>query len=84
MKLFETLTGDAREMTASLFASGTGAYEIIRSLEMRYDNDQVILERIINNIKELPTVESSKLILSFLQNFKMLCLLSFKKCRLFT
>ena len=57
-RLFEALKDDALEATRALFASGTNSIEIMRALEMRFGNSKVILSKIINQIKNLPPIES--------------------------
>ena len=61
MRLFDSLKDDAREATKALFASGGSTNDIIRTLEMRFGNRRVILEKIVNNVKQLPKIESGKI-----------------------
>ena len=59
-RLFETLVGDAREATKSLFAAGSNASDIIQTLEMRFGNSKYILSKILNDIRELPQIDLKK------------------------
>ena len=57
-RLWDTLAGEAREATRALFVAGNNANEIIKSLEMRFGNTRLILDKIIKQIQHLPNVES--------------------------
>lgn len=61
VKLFDSLKGDAREAAKSLFASGSSASEIMHTLELRFGNSQIILDKIVSSVKELPRVDSGKI-----------------------
>lgn len=61
IRIFESLRGEAREMTKALFAGGNTAHEIMSSLEARFGNPRVILHKIINEIRELPNLNSRKM-----------------------
>ena len=61
MRLFDSLKDEAREATKTLFAAGNGTREIMQTLELRFGNTNTILEKIVNNIKKLPSIESGKI-----------------------
>lgn len=61
VKLFDSLRGEAREAAKSLFASGSSASEIMHTLELRFGNSQIILEKIVSSVKELPNVDTGKI-----------------------
>lgn len=63
MKLAEALRGEARDAVNGMFISGSSASEIMKNLEMRFGNTTVILEKIIKDIKELPSVKDRKITL---------------------
>ena len=61
VRLFEALVGNAREATKTLFAAGNGAQNIMKTLEMRFGNTKTILEKVVIEIKNLPSINSGKI-----------------------
>ena len=60
-RLFETLKGDAKEATQPLFASGNSVRDIMATLELRFGNTDVILEKLAKKITDLPHIDSGKI-----------------------
>ena len=71
MRLFDSLKGEARDATKAMFASGNSACEILQNLELRFGDKEIILEKIVNDIKSLPSVEEGKInLLDFASKLK--------------
>ena len=60
-RLYEALKDRARDAMKALFAAGTSANEIMHALELRFGNSKLILEKLVNDIKNLPNMETKKI-----------------------
>lgn len=70
-RLFEALKGEARETVKTLFASGSNSNDIMRTLELRFGNSKMILEKIISEFSNLPAIGSGKIsLLEFASKLK--------------
>ena len=69
-RLSEALKGEAYEAVKHLFISGTDSKKIIETLEMRYGNKQLILNKILDDIKILPNIISQNSIVEFASKLK--------------
>ena len=57
-RLFEALKGEARKTVAMLLTVGKNADAILKTLERHFGNRKVIAERIMDEIRQLPVLES--------------------------
>ena len=70
-RLYEALKGDAKNDTKTLFASGNKASDIMYNLELQFDSENIILEKIVNSTKQLPNLISGKVnLIEFVANLK--------------
>ena len=60
-RLFKALSDDAREATKTLFAAGNNTVDIMKTLEMRFGNSRIILEKILKDIKDLPKMDLNEI-----------------------
>ncbi|XP_031789094.2 uncharacterized protein LOC116418054 [Nasonia vitripennis] len=60
-RLADSLRGDAYDAVRALFISGNSSDDIMHTLEMRFGNTTVILEKIIREVKDLPSVLERKI-----------------------
>lgn len=60
-RLYEALESDAKLATKALFAAGSSASTIMKALEMRFGNIQMILEKLMQKIKDLPSVDKNEI-----------------------
>lgn len=60
-RLFTALQGEAREAVSPLLATGRDADAIMKTLELRFGNKQLLARKLINDIKELPCVNAGKI-----------------------
>ena len=58
LRLSEALKEEARDATSALLIAENDPYEIIKTLEMRFGNPKLILNKIMRDIKELPIITS--------------------------
>ena len=63
IRLFEALKGDARASVKTLFATGNNASEIIDTLEMQFGSSRLILDKVLNEIRNLKSLESKRITL---------------------
>ena len=63
MRLYDALKGEARDTVKTLFSAGNSAKDIMKTLEMRFGNSKFILSKIVNDIKELPSIDSHRITL---------------------
>ena len=61
MRLCDALKGDARDATRSLFVAGNHSKDIIKTLEMRFGNQKLILNNIIQEFRGLPNIDSRQM-----------------------
>ena len=61
MRLFNSLKDEARDSTSTLFASGSTAREIMSTLERRFGDRRVIIEKMVDGLRQLNKVDSSKM-----------------------
>lgn len=57
MRLSEALKGDAHAAARALFVAGHSSQEIMTTLEMRFGNTNIILKKILFEIRNLPSIE---------------------------
>ena len=62
-RLNEAIKGEARDAVSSLFATGQDAAYIIQTLELYYGRKEVIADKILNEIENLPDLNSGKITL---------------------
>lgn len=60
-RLHECLRGDAKEAVSALLITATRASQIMESLELRFGHPDVIVSRIVREIKALPIVGSRRM-----------------------
>ena len=60
-RLNEALKGEARETVCILLATSRDTEEIMRTLELHYGNKKIIAQKIIDDLKRLPSLESGKI-----------------------
>ena len=61
LRLCNALEGEAREAARSLFVAGNHTSDIMKTLEMRFGNSRLILRNILNEIRELPNIDSRQM-----------------------
>lgn len=70
-RLHECLRGDAKEAVSALMITATSASQIMESLELRFGHPDVIVNRIVREIKALPIVGSRSMdIITFATKIK--------------
>ncbi|XP_076662396.1 uncharacterized protein LOC143365759 [Halictus rubicundus] len=63
-RLFTALKGEARDSVSSLFAIGRDASLVMRTLELNFGNKNMVVQKIVSDIKELPSIDSGKMSLT--------------------
>ena len=63
-RLFEALRGEARDAVSTLLASSDDAKSIMHTLDLHYGNKKLLAKKIVNELKNLPDIESGKIKLS--------------------
>lgn len=59
-RLYEALTGEAKETVEFLTITATNAQTIMDTLELRYGNKDKIIQKIVADVKKLPLLYSGK------------------------
>lgn len=59
-RLFAALKGEARDAVSTLFATGQDAHAVMRTLELNFGNKNVVAQRILNDIKGLPHLDTAQ------------------------
>lgn len=60
-RLFAALQGEAREAVSPLLAIGSDSNSIIRALELKYGNKQVLARKLVKDIQDLPSIVDGKI-----------------------
>ena len=64
MRLYSALKGEAREAVSVMLATTRDPNKVIRALELEFGNKNLIAEKMANDIKKLPSLESEKISLT--------------------
>ncbi|KAL7291708.1 hypothetical protein TKK_0014497 [Trichogramma kaykai] len=93
-KLYDALKDSARESVKDLFITGNSARRVMLTLQTRFGNPLVVGEKIVSDLKSLPSLESGKIefyeflssmsnavtALKSLANFELLCSNDLMQC----
>lgn len=60
-RLFSALRGEARDTVSTMLATNQDARSIMNVLELHYGNKKLLAHRIVNEMKNLPDIESGKI-----------------------
>ena len=64
MRLYSALKGEAREAVSVMLATMRDPNRVIRALELEFGNKNLIAEKMANDIKKLPSLNSEKISLT--------------------
>ena len=70
-RLYAALEDNAKEAVKSLFISCNNIEEIMETLQMRFGNTKIILEKVIHDVRNLPNVnEDNSCLVEFATKLK--------------